>query len=94
MKKIFSVLLLSVTLTACNKQKSIHAVVKDYGPIELDGCGWVIDMNGEIYAPINLDSEYKIHDLPIVIDFKTLNSMGGCGFQIDAYEEIEIMKIH
>ena len=94
MKKLFIPLLITFVVLACNKQKSKDGVVKDYGPIALDGCGWVIEVNGEVYSPTNLDSVYQSNDLNITFDFKKLKSTIKCGLQADVYDQIEILKIH
>ena len=94
MKKFLISLVITTTLLSCNKEKSMNGIVKDYGPPELDGCGWVIDVNGEIYKPTNLNSDYKIHELNIKVDFKKLNSTTDCGIEPIALDEIEIIKVH
>ena len=94
MKKLFILLVIAIAMVACNKQKSVNGIVKDFGAPEADGCGWVIEVNGEIYKPTNLDPEYQIHDLHVTFDFRILYSKADCGFQADAYDKIKILKIH
>lgn len=94
MRKAFILIVISSVLFACKKEKSINGIVKDYGPIELDGCGWVIDVNGEIYKPTNLEPQYQVHDLQINFDYQNLNTNAHCGLNADAFEEIEILEIN
>lgn len=94
MQKLITILSISVLFFSCNKQKSIKGTVKDYGAPELDGCGWVIDVNGEIFKPTNLDAEYKVHELDIKFDYKDLKSTVGCGINPNAFKQIELLKVY
>lgn len=93
MKKVIILFLTAIVILGCNKQKAVNGIVKDYGPVELDGCGWVIEVNAVAYKPLNLDTQFKVDNLEIKFDFKKLNSRADCGLNADAFDEIKILKI-
>ena len=86
---IFSI----IFLISCSKEKSVNGIVRDYGPIEVDGCGWVIQVGNDIFHPVNLDDQYKVDSLEIQFDFKKLGSEFYCGLLPTPYEEIKILSI-
>jgi len=57
MKSIFSLSFLLILFVSCNKDRacpgSVEGVIHNYAG--LDGCGWVIEINGSIYEPININ---------------------------------------
>jgi hypothetical protein len=57
MKFIFSLSFLSILFVSCKKDRacpgSVEGVMHNYAG--LDGCGWVIEINGFIYEPININ---------------------------------------
>jgi len=56
MKHLFFLLILSIVITGCSKNlcpNSELGVFHNYAG--LDGCGWVIEINGSIYEPTNIN---------------------------------------
>ncbi len=57
MKSIFSLSFLLILFLSCNKDRacpdSVDGVMHNYAG--LDGCGWVIEINGSIYEPTNIN---------------------------------------
>ncbi len=90
-----------VTITCCKKASDDSTVnifekkglVKDYGDPAVDGCGWIIEIDSTDYKPINLDENFKIDSLHVVVAYMLNNSKASCGFQINAFNEIKIVKI-
>lgn len=93
MKNLILVFSYSILLISCSKNNFVNGTVKDFGEPAADGCGWVIEIGNEIFKPINLDAQFEQDQLPIRLDYQKLNSKANCGFQIDAYDEIEILAI-
>lgn len=85
-----SILFLSFS---CNKEKAVSGTVLDYGPLAVDGCGWVIQVGEGIFHPTNLDPQYQIDNLKIKFNYKLLGSDFYCGLLPTIYEEIEILSI-
>ena len=57
MKSIFFLSFLLILFGSCNKDRacpgSVEGVMHNYAG--LDGCGWVIEINGSIYEPTNIN---------------------------------------
>ncbi len=57
MKSIFFLSFLLILFVSCNKDRacpgSVDGVMHNYAG--LDGCGWVIEINGSIYEPTNIN---------------------------------------
>lgn len=96
-------------ITDCNVETNTtfkNGLVRDFGSPAVDGCGWVIIVDGNVYAPVEwkLDNEFCKDNLKILIDFKKLSSFRNCnwwspdyGKEKEAgkniYPEIEILTI-
>ncbi len=91
------ILILTLTafasLISCDQKKFTQAIVKDFGPPAADGCGWVMEIDGIIYKPIDLPAKYQVDELKIEVKYEVLVTMAGCGWVPNAYEEIELIKI-
>lgn len=94
MFRILSILALSLIALSCNKEKPAKGIVHDFGPLELDGCGWIIEVNDEILKPEELAVAYQQEGLEITFDYKLEGYKANCGFQPDAHEAIRITKYH
>lgn len=57
MKSIFFLSFIFLLFVSCNKDRacpgSVEGVMHNYAG--LDGCGWVIEINGSIYEPTNIN---------------------------------------
>ena len=86
--------------------KNKNGVVKDFGSPAVDGCGWVIIVDDNVYAPVGgkLDNEFYKDNLKILMDFKKLSSFRDCNWWSpdygkvkeagkNIYPEIEILTI-
>ncbi len=94
MKKLILPLLVSLLLFSCQKGSTAKGTVRDFGPVELDGCGWVIEIDNQTFKPVNLEPQFQIDELEIDLDYKSLGSMANCGLQADAFDEIEIINVY
>lgn len=94
MKRILSILALSLIALSCNKEKAVKGIVHDFGPIELDGCGWVIEVNDEILKPEELATAYRQEGLEITFDYKLEGYKANCGLQTMVHEAIRITKYY
>ena len=94
MTKTFTILALSLIALSCNKEKAVTGIVHDFGPVELDGCGWVIEVNDEILKPEELATAYQQEGLEITFDYKLEGYKASCGLQPEAHEAISITKYH
>jgi len=79
-------------------------MVRDFGSPAVDGCGWVIEVDDAIYAPVRwaLDEEFCQEGLKISLDFKKLSSVRDCNWwkspnyprdNSRIYPEIKIISI-
>ena len=100
MKRIvFLALIAIMAISSCAKEGIIeeerfgNAIIRDFGDIAVDGCGWVVDVSSEIYKPQNLPAEFEIDSLEVQIEFDTLASKARCGFVMEAFFEIHIIEI-
>lgn len=96
---IFCILALGMIMSACNTVMdeeilSQEALVYFAGEASVDGCGWIVETQDNIYYPTNLDNVFHVDSLAVNLEFMPLetrhcsNPMGTPGFQ-----EIEIINI-
>ena len=81
---------LAVLFFSCTKDRScqdcetesgyVNATIIDSGPIETDGCGWVIKLGDEkFYHPNVLADEFKKNNLRVKICYETSTDEFRCG---------------
>ncbi len=102
MKTILKILFLSgiigVMAFSCEKnsqpefQKSTGLILY-YGDPSVDGCGWIIKMDTISYSPINLNTDYQIDSIHVVVKYQILNSTWNCGWREPGYQQIKIIDI-
>lgn len=92
-KKTSIILTCGFALFACKKNKDVSGTIRDFGPIELDGCGWVIEIGSETFKPINLSSQFQQDQLEVELTYNETGNMANCGLQPNAFMEIEIDEI-
>ncbi len=88
-------------ITACSSSDNIilegkcgeclEAVIRNFGDPALDGCGYVVDVNSQIFMPKNLPSVYKVEDLQVELKYEVQDSTR-CGM-IQFYPAILIKEI-
>jgi hypothetical protein len=67
-------------------------IVLDLGNPALDGCGWVIQVDGENLRAVEVDSSFLEDSLLVRIQFEKLQSVSACGLG-NPIPEIEIKDI-
>lgn len=70
-----------------------EALVVNMGDPKVDGCGWMIKINGEHYYPVNLDDEYRKEALPVRIRYTYDPVEFRCGRGGVRYPSIRITQI-
>ncbi|WP_186755415.1 hypothetical protein [Echinicola salinicaeni] len=79
---LFIVLFLAVLFSACTDDDrpllKAEGMVKDTGDPAVDGCGWLIEINGENYKPKSLKDQYKIDGLEVLV-YYNLSGVSYCG---------------
>ena len=75
--------LLTVGLVACTSDDitivETTGIIRDTGDVAVDGCGWVIEINGTQYSPTYLSSQYKQDGLAVFVNVEFLTSTFTCG---------------
>lgn len=89
--------LLSIN-SSCKKEKEklvfYEGIIRDYGSPSVDGCGWMIKIDGIDYMPVNLSERYRNNGRAVILAFKVINEKYECGFPARRdYEKIKILKI-
>ncbi len=81
---------------SCKKDSNlIQAKVLDSGSEAVDGCGWLIIINKEMYYPTNLSTDFQKNGQKILIRYKLLNEDKVCGFPYSGVSrpKIELLEI-
>lgn len=87
---------------ACQKDEGIdqddlwvNAVILDFGSPAVDGCGFVIRIEDQIYYPVNLEEKYQIDGKNVKVQFNILEEMHTCGFPHSGvtFQKVNIRKI-
>ena len=87
-------LLAALGLASCSQYDTTNATVYDYGPVEVDGCGWVVQVGNEVFKPSEeLPTAFQVDSLEVEIKYKELETKAQCGLQPDAFKEIDIKSI-
>ncbi len=79
---------MGITLGACKKECThckTQAVIHNLGPIEVDGCGWVVAVGNTYYYPTNLDSAFKQENLVVRLNYTFTGDSTGCGDFISVF---------
>lgn len=94
-----SVYLLSMALITLNlnngcekEERWVDAIVLDFGSPAVDGCGFVLEIGGNIYFPINLEEKYLVDKKEIRLQYSVLEDMQACGFPHSGVEYQEIRQ--
>ncbi len=99
MKKYLLVLLiLSVTAVACTTDDVIveevtGRIFEDRGVMGVSLCGWLVEINGEIYQPSYLNSQYRQEDFQVFMSVEFLQEAADCGIAQHALRKVRIEQI-
>jgi hypothetical protein len=81
-------------LISCKKTSPEYdGLIKDYGSPSLDGCSWVIEIDGVDYKPTFLQDQFKIDSLEVRLTHEDLKERTNCGLLPDAIDQIKILEI-
>ena len=95
---VLLMLTVGIIAVSCDKKsdpnlQSANGLVLNYGNPEVDGCGWVIEVDKVVYSPVNLDKTFKQDSLKVKIDYQVLNTYFSCGWRTPGYRQIKITSI-
>jgi hypothetical protein len=103
MKNWIAIKLCSLLLLCCennsqdfkNEERinNVSAIVVYHGSPAVDGCGWLIHQEKDVYAPLELDSDFMKDSLEVVLSYKILQTYWTCGWREPGYKNIDIIKI-
>lgn len=94
-KYIFCAVIIALVAVSCNKDKNlIKATVVDTGDIALDGCGYLLKIEGEasLLRPSNLPTAYMHDGYKVKVEFDKDGGGEVCAVYPD-YEFIEIIQL-
>lgn len=80
----------------CKKEEQwVTAIVLDFGSPSVDGCGFVVEIEGTIYFPVNLDEKYQVDKKEVRLTYSVLEDMQTCGFPHSGikYQKVTIREI-
>lgn len=89
MRKLLSIalafiILLTAIMCENKKQKQLtQAKIIFSGSVAADGCGWLLEVKGEEYSPIQLEEAYKKDGLKVEVDLSYLDTGFQCGMNPD-----------
>ena len=74
MKKLLLLLILAgsvsmIGLESCSKTAYIEAIVTADGDENVDGCGWLLNIGGNLFYPVGLRNEDKVDGKRIEIQY-------------------------
>ncbi len=70
-----------------------EAEIVYYGAPEVDGCGWLINVDDQLYHPEALDESLKTDNLKVRIDYILTREIFRCGRGGVSYKTIRILKV-
>jgi hypothetical protein len=84
MKKLIIIpILCLLAVTSCKKHKNpctSSGLVYYRGDVAIDGCDWVININGTEYHPETLDIGYQQDSLTMYMDYELTGDTFVCGW--------------
>lgn len=89
------ILIIVLSAAACNSDNEFEkttATIFDSGDPALDGCGWLVVIDEELFKPLNLPSEFEEDGLVVEITYKILKKKGDCDTP-NSIRQIHIKKI-
>ncbi|UCS91817.1 hypothetical protein KZP23_13855 [Echinicola marina] len=94
---LFIVLFLAVFFSACTDDDrpvlQVEAKIVDGGNPAVDGCGWLMEINGENYKPKSLKEQFQIDGLEVILFYST-TGVSYCGMGSNELTSIAVDKIY
>lgn len=88
---------ISLTMFGCISERLLlsgPATIIHSGRIESNGCGWLVEMGGELYFPREpLPSEFQENGRSVTIEYEKTEFLRACGFSSMEYPEIAVFQI-
>lgn len=96
MKKIIPIVAILLFLfSSCKKEEQFEsALILDLGDPALDGCGWVVELEGTNYKPLALNEEFQHDSLMVMIKYEIKSTMANCGLVPNALNQMDIKEIN
>lgn len=69
------------------------AIVLFAGDPAVDGCGWLLDIENKLYAPVNLNPKFQVDSLGVTVKYEVQPGTWNCGWRTPGYQKIEIKEI-
>jgi hypothetical protein len=96
MKKVLILIILLsgvafVSLESCKKNSYTDATVVKDGDAAVDGCGWLLYIDGIYYYPTNLDSQYYSDGMVISIQY-TISALPFLCIDNESYPALTIAR--
>ena len=86
MRKILLLGVIAGVVFSCEPQSNencdygfMKGTVVYSGAPEVDGCGWLITVDSVTYHPVNLEKEFQIPDLPVLLKYRDDPEEYRCG---------------
>jgi hypothetical protein len=86
MKNLFLFLFVCLLSISCSdlKFEEFNGTMRDLGPIEVDGCGWVLEKdNGEQFKVHGMHESLKNEGMKITFTYSNSDQVFLCGLQGD-----------
>lgn len=83
-------------ISSCKKEEQgVDAIVLHFGSPAADGCGFLLEIGGNIYFPVNLDEKYQVDKKEVKLRYSILDDMHTCGFPSSGlkYQKVSIKEI-
>ena len=95
MRYVLLIFLLFCLLSSCLKpeNKYVNGIIRDFGRIDEDGCGWVIEIGTQMHKPTFLDPDFETDNLAVKLKYKNTSRRALCGINSDTFDQIEIIDI-
>ncbi len=84
MKKLFLFIsIISMSIMACDSDDAViqevtGRIFEATSQAGLDGCGWMVEIDGEVYQPTYLNSQYRQEDLRVFMNVEFLDERANC----------------
>ena len=67
------------------------AWVRDQGSPSLDGCGFLLEMEGVLFHPRGMDTTLFVADLPVRVEFQETTHLYQCGLAAQTYPVVDVL---
>lgn len=74
-------------------QQTELMLIRDGGPVELDGCGWYFDTSFGLAKPAVFPDSLKVDSLSVLVTYTHTGNRVGCGLLPEAGDEIELLQV-